>query len=79
MKKKSDPLWEIVGEESRLQGSDESKLGQCPRCGVGVQLPKDARVGDRFRCGLCGTVSHVSGDGSVADDGAAQIVQRLAE
>ena len=68
MKKKRDPLWEIVGEESRLQGSDESKPGQCPRCGVRVQLPKDSRSGDRFRCGLCGSVGEVSGDGSVADD-----------
>ena len=52
----------------------------CPKCHVAVDLPeRGASAGQRFRCGLCGALCEVAPSGSVADDGTAEIVARLAE
>jgi ribosomal protein S27AE len=79
VKKRTDPLWKIVGEEVSLQGSEQARRVACPRCNVVVELPGETATGDRFRCGLCGTVSEVVSCGLVADDGSPEVVARLAQ
>lgn len=79
MKKRYDPLWEVVDEKVSLQGSEKSQTVVCPRCHVRVELPARARAGTRFRCGLCGTLCEVAEGVSVAHDGTTEIATRLAE
>ncbi len=79
MRENTDPLWDVVGERVRLQGHEDVTLFTCPKCLVEVELPRDAEVGSRFRCGLCGTFCEVARSGLVSDDGAPQTVARLAE
>ncbi len=79
MRKKFDPLWEIVDERVGLQGSCDIKTLFCPRCQVAVELPQVAEPGWRFSCGLCGAQCEVALAGSIADDGSSKVVARLAE
>ena len=79
LKKKFDPLWEIVDEQVSLQGHGSIKSVRCPRCHVSVELPDEVKAGARFRCGLCGAPSEVTSAESVADNGATEIAARLAE
>ncbi len=79
MKKKYDPLWEIVGEKVGLQKARSKGIVSCPRCQVPIELPESLKPGGRFRCGLCGSVCEAVDESSVSDDGAPQIVARLAE
>jgi len=58
-RKKYDPLWEIVGEKSPLQGQEPDVDSICPHCNVRVHLGLGARAGARYACGLCGGVSQV--------------------
>jgi hypothetical protein len=74
--KKYDPLWEIVDEKISLQGVDPAKTMVCPECHVTVDLPKSAKAGTRFRCGLCGELCEIAELGLVADDGTAKILAR---
>ena len=69
MKKKYDPLWEIVDEKIALQGQDIDLDAACPRCHVSVHVGSGAKSGDRFCCGLCGAsfvITERSNGGSVA-------------
>ena len=59
MKKRLDPLWEIVGEKVYLQGMGAPVTASCPQCHVVVELPREPKQGERFRCGLCGTLCEV--------------------
>ncbi len=59
MKKRLDPLWEIVGEKVYLQGLGASPAASCPQCHVMVELPREPKRGERFRCGLCGALCEV--------------------
>jgi hypothetical protein len=59
LKKRLDPLWEIVGEKVYLQGAASAPSGSCPQCHVLVELPREPKRGERFRCGLCGTLCEV--------------------
>jgi hypothetical protein len=79
LKKKYDPLWEIVGEKVCLQGGESRKAVACPQCHVAVDLPSDVRVGERFSCGLCSALCEVAQSVLVADDGAPETVARLAK
>ena len=79
MKKKYDPLWEIVDEKVNLQGSQSTRTVVCPGCHIAVDLPERVQVGERFRCGLCGALCEVASDRLVADDGTTEIVARLAK
>ena len=54
LKKRHDPLWEIVGEKVPLQGSESTLNVVCPHCHVTVQVPDSIIPGQRFKCGLCG-------------------------
>jgi hypothetical protein len=58
--KRYDPLWEIVDEKVALQGQEPDIDVPCPYCHVLVRLSCNARVGERFACGLCGGVSGVA-------------------
>ena len=62
MKKRYDPLWEIVGEKVRLQGEGATRTTRCPRCHVAVDLGAEAKTGECFRCGLCGTLCETVAD-----------------
>lgn len=62
MKKRYDPLWEIVDEKVGLQGQGGGVDVNCPRCHVAVHLESEAKAGDRFSCGLCAT-TFVMADG----------------
>ena len=79
MKKVRDPLWAIVGEDVRLQGREKVTTGTCPRCNVKLEIPEDATVGDRARCGICGAVSTLRDEGLVADDGTPEVGEGLSE
>lgn len=57
--KKLDPLWAIIGEKVYLQGVTTHPAASCPQCHVLVELPEQSKLGARFRCGLCGTLSEV--------------------
>lgn len=57
--KKYDPLWEIVGEKSPLQGKEPDVDAICPHCQVRVHLGREAQPGARYECGLCGGISEV--------------------
>jgi hypothetical protein len=59
MKKRYDPLWEIVGEKVSLQGEEVARNISCPRCRVLLGVPVDAAVGTVFCCGLCGATCRV--------------------
>lgn len=78
-RKRYDPLWEIVGEKISLQGFQVAEGVSCPNCHVKVQLPEDPARGERYRCGLCGALFELVRPGSVADDGSAEVVTRLAK
>jgi hypothetical protein len=54
VKKKYDPLWEVVNEKIGLQGQVVGLDVICPHCHVVVHLDGDAKAGDHFCCGLCG-------------------------
>ena len=79
MKKKYDPLWEAADEKIALQGEEVHLDVVCPHCRVLVHLQTGTAPGDRFCCGLCGTLCEVTaGAGGeplaareVADEGAA--------
>jgi hypothetical protein len=79
LKKKYDPLWEIVEEKVSLQGSEDTKPVKCPWCHVSVDLPGQVRPGERFLCGLCGAICEVTPGSLVADDGSAEVTAHLAE
>jgi hypothetical protein len=79
LKKRFDPLWEIVGEKVTLQGIESSVATTCPNCQVTLELPKSVQPVRRFRCGLCGALCEIAESPSVADDGTAEIVARLAK
>ena len=69
MKKRYDPLWEIVGEKVGLQGEEVAKDVSCPRCQVVLGVPVDTGVGTVFCCGLCGATVKIvdaSGDKGLA-------------
>ena len=59
MKKRYDPLWEIVGEKVGLQGEEVARDVCCPRCRVVLGVPIDTRAGTVFSCGLCGATIEV--------------------
>jgi hypothetical protein len=59
LKKRFDPLWEIIGEKVYLQGMSLTPAASCPRCHVLVELPQGSTRGERFRCGLCGALCEV--------------------
>jgi hypothetical protein len=59
LKKRVDPLWEIVGERVYLQDVGTSPSTSCPQCHVVVELPREPNSGERFRCGLCGALCEV--------------------
>ena len=73
MKKVKDPLWAIVGEDVRLQGKERTFPATCPDCHVNVEMPESAAVGDRIRCGVCGSVSILESRGLVSDDGTPEV------
>jgi hypothetical protein len=77
LKKKYDPLWEIVGEKVSLQGAESTRRANCPACHVALGLPRESRVSERFRCGLCGALCEIAQGELVADDGTTEIVARL--
>jgi hypothetical protein len=79
LKKKYDPLWEIVNEKVSLQGFETTRAVSCPRCYVVVDISAEMQLGERFRCGLCGVLCEVAQGRSVADNGTAEIVARLTE
>ncbi len=79
MKKRFDPLWEIVDEKVSLQGSEGTKTIKCPQCHVTLDLPARVRSGDPFHCGLCGARCELSAEMLVADDGTAKAVANLAK
>lgn len=65
LKKKYDPLWEVVDEKVALQGQEARSSLCCPHCHVSVDSWEQAKIGESFRCGLCGTpceVAHGSGE-----------------
>ena len=65
MKKRYDPLWEIVGEKVGLQGEEVTRDVSCPRCRVALGVPAKTRTGTLLCCGLCGAtckIVSVSGD-----------------
>ena len=78
-RKRYDPLWEIVGEKIYLQGFQVAEGVPCPNCHVKVQLPEDPGRGERYRCGLCGALFELVQPVSVADDGSAEVITRLAK
>lgn len=57
--KKYDPLWEIVGEKLPLQGQEPDVDAVCPYCQVRVHVGREAKVGARYACGLCGGLFEV--------------------
>jgi hypothetical protein len=59
VKKKYDPLWEVVDEKIGLQGEVGHSDAGCPHCHVVVHLQAGTMPGDRFCCGLCGTLCEV--------------------
>jgi hypothetical protein len=59
VKKRYDPLWEIVGEKIGLQGQESAQGISCPRCGVSLSIPAGTGAGAVFCCGLCGTTSKI--------------------
>ena len=67
-KKKYDPLWEIIGEKSALQGQEPDVDAHCPYCHVNLHLGAEPKAGARVACGLCGGVSTivVAENGSVS-------------
>jgi hypothetical protein len=79
LKKRFDPLWEIVDEKVSLQGSGGTKTMKCPQCHVTLDLPARLRAGDPFDCGLCGARCEFSADMLVADDGTAKPAAHLAK
>ena len=79
LKKRFDPLWEIVGERVSLQGTESRAVATCPKCQVALELPKRVRQGRRFRCGLCGAPCEIAESSSVTNDGTAEVVARLAK
>ena len=79
MKKKYDPLWEIVGEKVNLQGSASATTIKCPNCHVPLDLPGQVRPGRRFRCGVCGALCEVGREDLVADDRTPKVTAHLAE
>jgi hypothetical protein len=60
LKKKYDPLWEIVGENVGLQGEGSRQCVSCPHCRVSIEVPICLAVGEQLRCGLCGGLSELS-------------------
>jgi hypothetical protein len=79
LKKRFDPLWEIVGEKVSLQGTGSREVTTCPKCQVALELPKSVKQGHWFRCGLCGALCEIAESPSVTDDGTAEVVARLAK
>jgi hypothetical protein len=67
-RKRYDPLWEVVGEKSALQGQEPDVDAHCPYCHVNLHLGGDPKAGVRVACGLCGGVATVvvAADGSVS-------------
>ena len=59
LKKRYDPLWQIVDEKVALQGSECEAPVECPSCHVSLVLSGDIEGGRRFRCGLCGALCEV--------------------
>ena len=59
MKKRYDPLWEIVGEKVGLQGEEVARDVCCPRCRVALGVPIDTKAGTVFSCGLCGATIEI--------------------
>lgn len=67
VKKRYDPLWEIIGEKRALQNQEQHLDFPCPHCNVVVHLGSSPRQtedsclqgsslqdGASFECGLCG-------------------------
>jgi hypothetical protein len=59
LKKRYDPLWEIVGEKVGLQGEEVAREVGCPRCRVVLGVPVDTKAGTMFCCGLCGATIEI--------------------
>jgi hypothetical protein len=76
VKKKYDPLWEIVDEKVSLQDAERHLDVVCPHCHVTVHLPADAKTGSRFCCGLCGALWEVTQASCAGPLDAAEITQR---
>ena len=55
--KRYDPLWRILDENVALQGAEPDVDVRCPYCHVIVHVGLQAKVGERYECGLCGGVS----------------------
>jgi ferredoxin len=79
LKKKYDPLWEILKEKVSLQGGETRRPVTCPQCHVAMELPGEIGAGTCFRCGLCGALCEVRASLLVADDGTPKILARPAE
>jgi hypothetical protein len=66
LKKRYDPLWEIVDERIALQGGEIHNNVRCPHCHVAMELWAQPNIGEKFRCGLCGAQCQVAqGSGGV--------------
>jgi ribosomal protein S27AE len=67
LKKRFDPLWEVVDERIALQGEETHHNPCCPRCYVAINLVAQAKSGVRLRCGLCGTLCQLVQGSSEAE------------